>query len=95
MAGLLIRIGFWTHEAARRKVSITGRRSTSRSPHQPAASASTAPLSDPSTGTHSDTTQLNSNTSVSYTHLDVYKRQKTYRLMPARVKNCWRAALAP
>jgi len=48
--------------AARRSVSTTGRRSTSRSPHQPAASASTAPDSAPTSGTQGDGCQANSNT---------------------------------
>ncbi len=45
---------------ARRSVSSTGRRSTSRRPHQPAASASTAPAAVPTSGTHGEGFQLNS-----------------------------------
>jgi len=48
--------------AARRKVSMTGRTSTSRRLHQPAASASAAPLSAPASGTHHGGFQWNSNT---------------------------------
>ena len=55
-------IHFLCHDTALRKVSTTGRRSTSRNPHQPAASASTAPTRAPHTGTHSDTVHSNSNT---------------------------------
>jgi len=48
--------------AACRSVITTGRVSTSRSPHQPAASASSAPAVAPSSGTIGDGFQLNSNT---------------------------------
>ena len=45
---------------ARRKVSSTGRRNTSRRPHQPAASASKAPATVPTSGTQGEGFQLNS-----------------------------------
>ena len=48
--------------AALLKVSTTGRRSTSRSPHHPAASASRAPATPPTSGTRGEGFQLNSNT---------------------------------
>jgi basic membrane protein A len=47
---------------ARRKVCSTGRRSTSRRPHQPAISASSAPASAPASGTQGEGAQANSNT---------------------------------
>ncbi len=50
------------YSAARRKVSTTGRRNTSRRPHHPAPSASTAPASAPASGTTGEAVQLNSNT---------------------------------
>lgn len=46
---------------ARRSVSITGRRSTSRSPHQPAPSASSAPATPPASGTQGLAFQSNWN----------------------------------
>ena len=48
--------------AARRKVSITGRASTSCRLHQPAASASAAPLAAPPAGTHHGGFQWNAKT---------------------------------
>ena len=51
-----------SYSAARRSVSTTGRRSTSRRPHQPAASASSAPAAPPASGTQGDGFQLNSKT---------------------------------
>ena len=50
------------YSAARRSVSTTGRRSTSRRPHHPASKASTAPAKAPASGTHSDAVQAKSNT---------------------------------
>jgi uncharacterized iron-regulated protein len=47
--------------AALRNVSTTGRRSTSRRPHQPAASASAAPATPPTSGTTGEAFQVNSN----------------------------------
>jgi hypothetical protein len=44
---------------ARRSVSSTGRRSTSRRPHQPAARASSAPATPPASGTHGEGFQSN------------------------------------
>ncbi len=43
-------------------VSITGRCSTSRKPHQPASSASTAPAALPTSGTHGEAVHVKSNT---------------------------------
>ena len=48
--------------AACLSVCTTGRCSTSRRPHQPAASASNAPAAPPASGTQADALQLNSNT---------------------------------
>lgn len=45
---------------ARRKVSTTGWRSTSRRPHQPAASANSAPATPPASGTQGDAVHWNS-----------------------------------
>lgn len=45
----------------RLRVWITGRRSTLRSPHQPAARASTAPAAVPASGTSGDGAHSNSN----------------------------------
>ena len=47
---------------ARRSVSSTGRRSTSRSPHQPAIKASKAPAKAPTSGTQGEGAHANSNT---------------------------------
>lgn len=59
---IAIKKGANPYSAARRSVSTTGRRSTSRRPHQPAASASTAPASAPMIGTHGVAVQAKSNT---------------------------------
>ena len=48
--------------SALRSVSTTGVFSTARSPHQPAASARTAPARLPNTGTVQEPVQLKSNT---------------------------------
>ena len=50
------------YSAARRSVSTTGRSSTSLRPHQPAASASTAPASAPASGTQGAAVQVKSKT---------------------------------
>jgi len=48
--------------AACLSVITTGLVSTSRKPHHPAASASTAPVAAPASGTHGEGFQVNSNT---------------------------------
>ena len=50
------------YRAVRRSVSTTGVLSTDRKPHQPAASASSAPARLPKTGTVQEPVQLKSNT---------------------------------
>ena len=64
--------------AALRSVSTTGRASTSRKPHQPASSASTAPATLPARGTRGEAVQVKPKKLISHTAAE--KTQGPYTL---------------